>query len=79
MDYNSYYTNTTNHPEDQQKEYKDPNQLEPKKAAKGYLFILIIIAVILGLWFLNEKLDKDEEKKNSNSNTEVTSNVDSNQ
>ena len=79
MDYNSYYTNTTNHPEDQQKEYKDPNQLEPKKAAKGYLFILILIAVILGLWFLNEKLDKDEEKKANNSNSQVTSNVDSNQ
>lgn len=74
MDYNSYYTNTTNHPEEQ-KEYKDPNQLEPKKAAKGYLFILMIVIVIFGLWFLNDKLDKDEAKKsNSNSNSEITSN-----
>jgi len=76
MDYNSYYTNTTNHPEEQN-EYKDPNQLEPKKAARGYLFILIIAAVILGLWFLNENLGEDDNQDNSNS--EVTSNVDSNQ
>ena len=74
MDYNDYYRNTTNHGDEQQ-EIKNPNQLDPKKAIKGYIFIVLLIAVILGLYFLNEKLDKkDNTNSNSNSNSNVVSN-----
>lgn len=72
MDYNDYYRNTTNHDEGVQ-EQKNPNQLEPQKAIKGYLFIFVMVALIVGLFVLNEKLDKDEVK-DSNSNSNVVSN-----
>lgn len=76
MDYNDYYRNTTVHDEEV-KEQRDPNQLEPKKAIKGYIIILFIIIVVVGLYIINEKLDENDSN-NSNSNSDIVSNSTSN-